>query len=206
MRIKKENNRLFPIFLKLEKLSLLIIGGGKTALEKLNTVLRNNPDTKINLIASHIDQRFYELSKLFNSIRLIKKSYGVSDLENMDVIIVAVNNLILSEKIKKDAKKMHKLVNVSDKPELCDFYLGSIVQKGNLKIAISTNGKSPTIAKRLKEIFSYFLPHELNEVLIKMHEIRKKLKGNFDFKVKKLNELTNQCLKNSFEKKKQKKN
>ncbi|AER40635.1 MAG: TSUP family transporter [Flavobacteriales bacterium] len=206
IKINKENNKLFPIFLQLEKISLLIIGGGKTALKKLNAVLQNNPDTRINLIASRIDQKVYELAKLFISIKLIKKVYGTSDLRNMDVIIVAVNDLMLSEKIKRDAKRMHKLVNVSDVPELCDFYLGSIVQKGNLKIAISTNGKSPTIAKRLKEIFYEVLPHELNEALINMYEIRKKLQGNFDFKVKKLNELTNKwLLETSFEEKRKKK-
>ncbi|WP_185853064.1 precorrin-2 dehydrogenase/sirohydrochlorin ferrochelatase family protein [Blattabacterium cuenoti] len=200
--IKKENNRLFPIFLQLERLSFLIIGFnywcGKTALEKLKTVLRNNPDTEVNLIASHIDKKVYELANIFNSIRLTKKIYGSSDLKNMDVIIVAVNDSMLSKRIKKDAKKMHTLINVSDIPELCDFYLGSIVQKGNLKIAISTNGKSPTIAKRLKDIFSEVLLHKLDEVLINMYEIRKKLKGDFDYKVEILNALTRKWLKNPF--------
>jgi siroheme synthase-like protein len=60
-------------------------------------------------------------------------------------LIVAVNDLAWSEEIRNDAKAKGILVNVADKPGLCDFYLGSIVQKGNLKIAISTNGKSPTL-------------------------------------------------------------
>jgi siroheme synthase, N-terminal domain len=191
---KKENNRLFPIFLHLEKITLLIIGGGKTALEKINVILCNNPNTKINLIANHIDQKIYQLSKLFKYIKLIRKSYGSSDLKNMDVIIVAVNDLLLSEKIKKDAREMHKLVNVSDVPHLCDFYMAAIVQKGNLKIAISTNGKSPTIAKRLKEFFLDILPHELDDILINMYEIRNKLKGNFEYKVKMLNSITEKWL------------
>ncbi|WP_185850158.1 TSUP family transporter [Blattabacterium cuenoti] len=204
----KERNKLFPIFLHLEKLSLLIIGGGKTALEKLNTVLINNPDTKINLIASHIDKKVYQLAKLFNTIKLTKKFYGSSDLENMDVVIVAVNDPVLSEKIKEDAKKLHKLINVVDTPELCDFYMGSIVQIGNIKIAISTNGKSPTIAKKLKEFFLYVLPNELDDVLINMYKIRKKLKGNFEYKVKTLQSITENWLmeNESLNKKLEKKN
>jgi siroheme synthase-like protein len=55
------------------------------------------------------------------------------------------------------------LVNVADTPDQCDFYLSSIVQKGNLKIAISTNGKSPTVAKRIKEVLHDAIPGELNE-------------------------------------------
>jgi siroheme synthase-like protein len=57
----------------------------------------------------------------------------------------------LNKYIRHSAHDRKLLINVADKPELCDFYLGSIVQKGDLKIAISTNGKSPTIAKRLKK-------------------------------------------------------
>ncbi|WP_185853118.1 TSUP family transporter [Blattabacterium cuenoti] len=204
--INKENNKLFPVFLHLDKLSLLIVGGGKTALEKLNTVLKNNPDTKINLIADQIDQEIYQIAKLFSFIKLTKKFYFFSDLENVDVVFIAVNNPILSEEIKKDARKMHKLVNVPDVPDLCDFYMGSIVQKGNLKIAISTNGKSPTIAKRLKEIFIDVFPHELDDVLINMCEIRKKLKGNFEYKVKMLNLITEKWLIEKTPKKKLQKN
>ena len=82
------------------------------------------------------------------------------------------------------------LVNAADKPELCDFYLGSVVQKGNLKIAISTNGKSPTIAKRLKEVLNETLPDEIDTLLNSMQTIRNKMSGDFTEKVKQLNELT----------------
>ena len=82
------------------------------------------------------------------------------------------------------------LLNVADTPELCDFYLGSIVQKGNLKIAISTNGKSPTIAKRVKEQINELVPDEIESVLQNMQIIRNGIKGDFAEKVKQLNELT----------------
>ena len=82
------------------------------------------------------------------------------------------------------------LVNVADTPDLCDFYLGSIVQKGNLKVAISTNGKSPTAAKRIKEVLHDALPEELDEVIENLHKVRNKLNGNFEYKVKKLNAIT----------------
>ena len=82
------------------------------------------------------------------------------------------------------------LVNVADTPALCDFYLGSIVQKGHLKIAISTNGKSPTAAKRIKQVLQESLPDELDEVLENLNKIRNELKGNFGYKVKKMNAIT----------------
>ena len=87
-------------------------------------------------------------------------------------------------------KQKNKLVNVADKPELCDFYMGSIVQKGNLKIGISTNGKSPTVAKRLKDLFNELLPEEIDELLDNMQAIRSRMKGDFADKVNQLNAIT----------------
>jgi precorrin-2 dehydrogenase / sirohydrochlorin ferrochelatase len=73
---------------------------------------------------------------------------------------------------------------------LCDFYLGSIVTKGDLKIAISTNGKSPTFSKRFRMMLEEVLPDELPQVLNNLRTIRDNLKGDFNYKIKKLNEIT----------------
>jgi hypothetical protein len=73
---------------------------------------------------------------------------------------------------------------------MCDFYLSSVVKKGNLKIAISTNGKSPTIAKRIKEVINDSIPDEIEDLLNNMQAIRNNMDGDFAEKVRKLNELT----------------
>jgi uncharacterized protein len=187
---EKAGNDLFPIFLKLEQLRLLIVGGGKVGLEKLHAVIHNSPATKILLVASEISPAVKELAQQYPGIRLEERPYETADLDECDIAIVAVNDKTLSESIHADAKQKDKLINVADTPELCDFYLSSVVKKGNLKIAISTNGKSPTIAKRLKETFNEALPAELDEVLDNMNIIRNRLNGNFEYKVKKLNALT----------------
>jgi siroheme synthase-like protein len=187
---KKEGNDLFPIFLKLEQLRLLIVGGGNVGLEKLHAVIHNSPATKILLVAIEISEAIKELARQHDNIRLEERAYEPTDLDECDIAIVAINNKAISEIIHSDAKRQDKLVNVADTPELCDFYLSSVVKKGNLKIAISTNGKSPTIAKRLKETFNEALPGELDEVLDNMQTIRNRLNGNFEYKVKKLNALT----------------
>lgn len=187
---QKAGNDLFPIFLKLEQLRLLIVGGGKVGLEKLHAVIHNSPATKVLLVASEISPAIKELAQQYQSIRLEERPYETADLDECDIAIVAVNDKTLSESIHADAKQKDKLINVADTPELCDFYLSSVVKKGNLKIAISTNGKSPTIAKRLKETFNDALPAELDEVLDNMNLIRNRLNGNFEYKVKKLNALT----------------
>jgi siroheme synthase-like protein len=79
---------------------------------------------------------------------------------------------------------------VADTPPLCDFYLGSIVQKGDLKIAISTNGKSPTLAKRIRAFLEDVIPEDIQTSLDQLEEARKTLKGDFQQKITQLNELT----------------
>ena len=185
------DNNLFPVFLKLENLSLLIIGGGNIALEKLNAVLNNSPKTKIRLVGIYISDEIKKIAEEEkNNIELFERAYSIDDFDVADIVIAAVNDIVTSEQIKRDAELKDKLVNVADKPELCDFYLGSIVKKGNLKIAISTNGKSPTIAKRLKEVIYTLIPDEMENVLDNMQIIRQGLHEDFDEKVKQLNDIT----------------
>jgi siroheme synthase-like protein len=187
--VTKDNN-LFPVFLKVEDMRLLIIGGGKIGLEKLNAVLNNSPQTKIRLVGISISDRIKEIAEEKNNLQLFERSYIIDDIGEADLVIAAVNDLNVAKQIKWDAEQKGKLINVADKPGLCDFYLGSIVQKGNIKIAISTNGKSPTIARRLKEVMNTMIPDEMENVLDNMQTIRQGLHEDFDEKVKQLNDIT----------------
>jgi siroheme synthase-like protein len=183
-------NNLFPVFLKLESLRLLIVGAGPVAAEKLTAVLNNAPETTIKLVAKDVSQGVADLIANRANIKLLQKEFESPDLNDIDLVISAVNNLEKSAEIRAEAHKKGILVNVADTPDLCDFYLGSIVQKGCLKIAISTNGQSPTAAKRLKEMLNNTLPDELDAMIENLHAIRNQLKGNFEEKVRKMNELT----------------
>ena len=183
-------NKLFPIFLKLEELKVLLVGGGNVALEKLTAIINNAPAAQVHVVAKEVFPQFAEAAAQLKNITITVAEYKPHYLDDCDIVIAAVNDIPLSKIIRDDAKQKGKLINVADKPELCDFYLGSIVTKGNLKLAISTNGKSPTVAKRLKEIFNELLPDELDEVLNNVQQIRNKLKGDFQNKIHQLNELT----------------
>ena len=186
----KETNRLFPIFLKLENLSVLIVGGGKIGLEKLSAILSNSPETDIKIVSITISEEVRNLAANYPNIELKERVFLPLDVDNRDVVIIAIDDKKESKRIRDIVKEKKKLVNVADKPELCDFYMGSIVQKGNLKIGISTNGKSPTIAKRLKDLFNELLPEEIDELLDNMQSVRNILKGDFNDKVTQLNAIT----------------
>ncbi|NAW50445.1 TSUP family transporter [Elizabethkingia argentiflava] len=188
------SNSLYPIFLNLERLPVLVIGGGKIALQKLESMLGNAPETSINLVAKEILPEIKKMGVQYPQLTLHERAYSEQDFKHIKLVVLAVNNVEIAEQIRAKAHQYKLLVNVVDKPMLCDFYLGAIVKKGNLKIAISTNGKSPTMAKRLRETFSESIPEEIDEVLENMHKIRHQLKGDFDYKVEELNKLTTQYL------------
>lgn len=183
-------NTLFPIFLKTEDVHFLIIGGGNVGLEKAETLLRQNSKIKLSIVAKDFNESLQEIEANYNNVKLFQKPYEKSDLEGIDFLIIAVNNPEISKQALQDAREIGIKVNAADQPEFCDFYLGSIVKKGNLKIAISTNGKSPTISKRLREVFEENIPDEMDDVLTNMHKIRSKLSGDFQKKVQILNKVT----------------
>jgi uncharacterized protein len=184
------SNLLFPVFLKLEELKVLLVGGGKVGAEKLGALLGNSPAAPVTVVAISISDEVRRLAKNHPNVTLHERAFEVTDLENKDLVVIAVNEKESSLAIRAAAKEKKILVNVADTPEQCDFYLSSIVQKGNLKIAISTNGKSPTAAKRIKEVLNHALPPELDDMINNLHAVRNKLNGNFEYKVKRLNELT----------------
>lgn len=183
-------NDLYPVFLKLDELELLLVGAGNVGLEKLVSLLSNSPKAKITVVAPIVKEEVKQLLQDHPLCKLIQRSFEETDLENKDLVILATDDKELHKRIKQLANEKGILINVADTPELCDFYLGSIVQKGNLKIAISTNGKSPTIAKRIKEVLDETIPGEIDNLLSNMQSIRNKMSVDFAEKVKRLNELT----------------
>jgi uncharacterized protein len=189
-QVSKTKNELYPVFLKLHQLNILLVGAGNVGLEKLQSVLSNSPAANITIIAPHVKEEVKVLIAKHPSCSLEQRNFDESDLEDKELIILATDDVALHQHIRKLATEKKILINVADTPELCDFYLGSIVQKGNLKIAISTNGKSPTAAKRMKEVLNEALPAELDEVIENLHTVRNRLNGNFEYKVKKLNAIT----------------
>ena len=148
-----DQNRLFPLFLKLESYHTLIVGAGNVALEKLNVLLTNSPDASIKVVAEKVSDAFNHLVGQHTNVELSKRAFKIADLDGIDVMILATNNKKLNAEIKELAKEKKILTNVVDTPDLCDFYFGSIVNKKHLKIAISTNGKSPVMSKRLRQYF-----------------------------------------------------
>ncbi|MFI2744045.1 bifunctional precorrin-2 dehydrogenase/sirohydrochlorin ferrochelatase [Zhouia sp. PK063] len=190
-----EKNELYPIFLKVHALNVTIIGGGWVGQEKLGFLLKSSPNAKVKMIAIAFNEEVKTLAAQHQVI-LVEKAYEASDLDGSQMIIAATNEEGVNIQIYHDAKSKNILVNVADNPPYCDFYMGGIVIKGNVKIAISTNGKSPTTAKRLRQFFEEVLPDDINKLVENLNTYRKTLKNDFESKVEQLNTLTEGLLKN----------
>lgn len=183
-------NTLFPVFLKTETARFLIVGGGNVGLEKTQTLLKQNPEIAITIVATVINGALRQVLEQFPHITFFERPFEEQDLENASFVIIATNDTVVNTGIKALANSKRLLVNAADQPLLCDFYLGSIVNKGSLKIAISTNGKSPVLARRMREYFEEAIPDTINDSIEGLNTFRNAHTGNFQEKLADLNQLT----------------
>lgn len=181
-------NQLFPVFLKLEHLHVLLVGGGNVGLEKLTALLANSPEARVTVVAMYFLPEVRQLAS--DRVLLHERAFQWEDLDEKDLVILATDDRALHAAICEKTRRMRLLTNVADTPDLCDFYLSSVVRKGDLKIAISTNGKSPTVAKRLREFLTDVIPDNIQDILDNLTVIRNRIQGDFKEKVDQLNKLT----------------
>lgn len=184
-----ERNELYPIFLKVSELNVLIVGGGNVGLEKLGFLLKSSPGAKVEMLALEFLPATVELAK-GHQVELRTGAYHWSHLQGKHMVIACTDDPRVNQEVYNDCRERSILVNVADNPPFCDFYMGGIVTKGNVKVAISTNGKSPTTAKRLRQFFEDVIPEDIDELVRNLNAYRKGLKGSFEEKVHTLNEVT----------------
>ncbi len=185
-----KTNNLYPIFLKLDKIQTLIVGGGSIGLEKVQFILRQSPNAKIKIVSETFHSQLILLAIANKNIQIAERKFVDEDLVGVKVLIVATNSNRLNADIYQLAKEKNILTNVVDNPQLCDFYTGAVMKKGAVKIAVSSNGTSPTLAKRIRDVLEEVIPDEVEQTAELLLEIRARLKGDLTTKVKSLNSIT----------------
>ena len=122
---ENEGNQLFPVFLKLDQLHVLLVGGGVIGLEKITAILNNSPATKITLVARQVLPEITELKNKLKKLTILEKEFEVSDLDNKDLVIAATGNRLVSELIRKEASVRKILINVDlcVVHIICPFYM-----------------------------------------------------------------------------------
>ena len=162
----------FPMSYSMNNKKVLLIGAGVIANAKLQKLLEFTED--ITIISSDISEGVESASKKCN-LQIKNREYHKDDIKGFDIVIAAINNIALQEKIYFECKKEKILYNCSDIQEYCDFIFPSYIKEGDLTIAISTNGSSPAFAKRFKEYLKNILPKDISSFLLQMKNLRKEL-------------------------------
>ena len=140
-------NRLLPIFIKLENQPCLVIGGGKIAGQKITQLLESKADVTVKSLEISDNLRYLPIT-------IEKAVYQENDVKGYKLIIAATDDNNVNRQIYEDSQKNGIPVNVVDQPLLSTFYMGSVFQDGDVKVAISTNGKCPSFGKYIRDHIS----------------------------------------------------
>ncbi len=164
--------RYYPVNLDIRNRSCLVVGGGGVGARKVATLLRAG--ARVTVVSPKADSRVETLAGE-DAVTLKKRPYRTSDLDGMFLVIGATDNENLNLRISSDAERANMLCNIADQPEKCNFILPAIVNRGDLILAISTSGKSPAFAKKLRRDFETRFGEEYADFLRLMGAARKKL-------------------------------
>jgi siroheme synthase-like protein len=136
------------MFVKLDGRQVLVVGAGRVGEPKIRGLLPTG--AKIRVVANEASAAVREWSQN-GEIELEERDFVLSDLDNALLVVVATSSRDLNELIFQEAESRHILCNVVDVPDQCDFYYPAVVQRGDLQIAISTSGQSPSLAQRIRQ-------------------------------------------------------
>jgi precorrin-2 dehydrogenase len=138
---------LFPMFLKLEGRSTLVVGAGTIATPKIESLLQAG--ARVRVVAPQASEAIAQWAQE-GRIELISKLFEPADLNDVFLVIAATSSREVNAEVFKEARSGKILCNVVDDPEHCDFYYPSVVRRGKLQLAISTEGQSPALAQKLR--------------------------------------------------------
>lgn len=164
--------RYYPVYLDIQNRKALVVGGGSVGSRKVKTLL--DCGAVVSVVSTEVSGTLAQYARR-GLVELINRAYRPSDLDGMFLVIGATDDEALNRKISNDAQRLGKLCNIADRPEACNFILPSIVNRGDLTIAVSTAGKSPAFAKHLRKSLENSFGPEYAEFLDLMGAVRSRL-------------------------------
>jgi precorrin-2 dehydrogenase/sirohydrochlorin ferrochelatase len=163
---------LFPLFLKLESRSCLVVGAGSVGEPKIESLIQAG--ASVHVVAPRANPAVTEWARE-SEITWEAREFNAADLDGVFLVIAATSSRDVNELIFREARRRNILCNVVDDPEHCDFYYPAVVRRGDLQLAISTNGHSPALAQRIRrELEAQFGP-EYAGWLAQLGKIRQEL-------------------------------
>jgi precorrin-2 dehydrogenase/sirohydrochlorin ferrochelatase len=162
----------YPIYLEVSSRRVVIIGGGAVATRKAQVLL--DAGARLVIVSQKIDDVLTNLCRGTNA-ELIKSRYSKNYLAGATLAIAATNDHTLNKQIYKDCQELEILCNVVDEPELCDFFVPAVVKRGDLQIAIGTEGNCPAYAGHIREKLEHLFTENHGLFLAQIQTLRKKI-------------------------------
>ena len=161
--------RYYPLFLDVNNRACLVVGGGAVGTRKVETLLACG--ARVTVVSVATTPRLDALAEK-GAVSLARRAYHADDLEGKFLVIGATDDEALNRQISEDAGRRNLLCNIADQPSLCNFILPAIVDRGDLVVAVSTSGKSPAAAKRIRQALQKQFGPEYGPFLALMGKIR----------------------------------
>ncbi len=160
---------MFPAFIDIKGKKVIVVGGGKVATRKVEKLLNFSP--KITVISPKITK---ELQDFYLSKRIVwkKRKFLMNDLKDAYMVVVAVDNMRIQERIFSYCKKKGILCNSVDSPDYCNFIFPALVVRGDLVVGISTSGKVPALSSFVRQSIEKVLPKDISKLLEEAHLLR----------------------------------
>ena len=162
----------YPIFLELSGRRAVVIGGGAVAVRKAQGLLAAG--ARLVVVAEHVDDMLTALCAR-SEAELVRSRYSKNYLAGAVLVIAATNNQQLNKQIYKDCQELEILCNVVDQPELCDFFVPAVVKRGDLQIAIGTEGYCPAYSGHLRKKLERTFSDKHGQFLAELETLRKRI-------------------------------
>ncbi len=163
---------LFPMFLKLAGRECLVVGAGQVGEPKIESLLQ--ADAKVRVVAPHATTNV-TVQALAGLISWQPRKFVPADVDGVFLVVAATNSPRVNARIYREAQRRNVLCNVVDDPPHCDFYYPAVVRRGQLQIAISTGGQSPSLAQRLRQELEQQFGPEYERWVEQLGEVRREL-------------------------------
>jgi len=164
--------RYYMACLDLEGRSVLVVGGGKVALEKVRGLLECGG--KVTVVAPLLEPELHDLD-----VEVLRRRYRESDLDGRFLVIAATSTPAVNRRVYADAEARSLLCNVADVPELCTFILPAVLRRDPIAVAVSTGGASPALAQRIRDDIDDLIGSEHVELARRLRAIRPWVKQNY---------------------------
>lgn len=173
MKKREPMSPYYPLLLNIQGKKCLVVGGGEVALRKAQMLIEHS--AVVEIVSPALCPELNELVK-DGAVRAIYRTYETEDLNDALLVVAATDDPKINEKVAAEARKTGILVNVVDKPGISDFIVPSYFRHGDIIIAVSTSGKSPALARKIRGELERSLKAEYAELAVIANEVRSELK------------------------------